>query len=185
MMKTCSNCESQNPDEAKFCNVCGNDLQNIESVQLQQNDYQSDVTQQQYDNQTYDTQNLQQTSNQQQYNNSQSAYQNNYKPTNQKNVIIAVILDIVLGFILYFLCGVGQLYLGLYKRGVVLGALGFVPMIIGSILIYSGNVGLGTIISLVLGIILIIYAAYDAYVCTAAINEGRPIPLLLGNFDIQ
>lgn len=98
---------------------------------------------------------------------------------------IAVILDILGGLLFYFLCGIGQIYLGLVKRGIVLGVCGLAVSVINVILMFALGDGVGSIISLILGFALMIYSAYDAYLCTNAINEGNPIPLLFGNFDME
>lgn len=198
VMKICANCGHENEDNAKFCASCGNNVKTLEPsdthVDFEPDDntaqepvYSSNIESQpnneQFDNgQQFNNQ--QQYNAQQQYNNQPINYQQTYQNRPHKNMWIAVILDIIGGLIFYFLSGIGQIYLGLVKRGIVLGICGIVVSIINAILILAfGDVG--SIITLILGFALMIYSAYDAYLCTNAINEGNPLPLLFGNFDIE
>ncbi len=137
-MKFCHQCGAQNKDEAKFCESCGTNLENIAP-----------------------------------------AKHNNAK--DQKNKIIAPLIDFILGCILYCLCGVGHIiYLQLNKRGIILCTTGLlISVIFGIIAVFNDNVIL-TAISLIIGLLLAIYAAIDANKCTQAINEGGELPLLFG-----
>ena len=192
-MKICQNCGHENGDNTNFCSSCGSNLQNLAPTQTNIN--QSTVTyQQQNDVNTYQqpnsptnqSQDYQQTNAQQQYNNQQNTYStSNYPVRTQKNAWIAIILDVIGGLIFYFLTGIGQLYLGLYKRGIVLCVLDVVVTIINVIILLIMNPAVGNIITLIIGIALVVYSAYDAYICTNAINEGRTIPLLFGALDLQ
>lgn len=173
-MKTCKKCGNANPDEAKFCNICGNSFEYVPPNQQQTSSYDFNPNQQGNNNTDLTIEN------QQQY-----TPQDSYKVHNTKIKYLAPILDLIGGIILYFLCGIGQLYLGLYKRGIVLCLLGFIPLLIGSILILTVSNFAGSFISLIIGVILTIYSAYDAHVCTNAINEGRSIPLLFGSFNLE
>lgn len=202
-MKKCQNCGHENGDNTNFCSSCGNNLQNIEPTE---NIDQNDVTQQQPNdfnnsqqindfnnsqqpdnNSTIQTQDYQQPiSQQQQYNNQQNTYQTtNYPQRNYKNVWIAVILDAVGGLIFYFLSGIGQLYLGLYTRGIVLCVLGVIVTLLNVAILLLMNEFISSILTLIIGLGLVIYSAYDAYICANAINEGRTIPLLFGALDLQ
>ena len=192
-MKICQRCGHENEENAKFCGICGQNLQNIEQPQKTNQDektYQQPADnqiRQEPDNQQIDFQpaNSQQTSNQQQYNAPQNTYQPSYQTHAHKNMWIAVILDIVGGLIFYFLCGIGQLYLGLYKRGITLCLLGLIPVIINLLCLIADHELIGSLVSLLIGLILLVYSVYDAYKCTNAINEGQPIPLLFGSLDLQ
>ena len=116
------------------------------------------------------------------YNAGQNPYPGGYNtPVNQKNKTVAALLSGIAGFLFYFLSGLGQLYLGLVKRGLILCAIGFVPIIL-NFMFYGEAATIGI---LVLGIAYVIYCAYDAYICAEAINQGRAIPLLFTAFDIQ
>lgn len=104
--------------------------------------------------------------------------------TKQKNKWVGVILDIIGGLISYFLVGIGQIfYLKLYKRGLIFCTIGALIVAFNMFLQFVTGGGLFiTFISLILGMGWAIYAAYDAYKCVEAINEGREIPPL---FSIQ
>ena len=104
-----------------------------------------------------------QFNNQQQFNNQPVNYQQSYQNRPHKNMWIAVILDIIGGLIFYFLCGIGQIYLGLVKRGIVLGVCGLAISILNVVLMFALGDGFGSIISLILGLALLVYSAYDAY----------------------
>ena len=185
-MKKCQTCGYDNEDQANFCLSCGTKLLNVapnESFDFNPNN--DSPLQQPENNQNFEPQNNQQIS-QQQFNNQQNTYQGqNYNVPSQKNVALAVLLDVIGGILLYFLSGIGQLYLGLYKRGIVLCVIGLLITLINIVIILSLDEIVGPIITLILGIALVAYSAYDAYQCANAINEGRPIPLLFGSIDIQ
>ena len=102
----------------------------------------------------------------------------------EKNKWIATVLDFIGGMILYCLCGIGHiLYLKLYSRGLILGAIGILISTVSlAISIFYDGLAL-TLITTIIGIALTIYAAYDAYKCSEAINEGRDIPPLFGSLD--
>lgn len=184
-MKVCSNCGYQNEDNVKFCISCGNNLQNIVESESQV-DFNPDnnTYQQPVDDSNFNAPvNQNQFNNQQDFNSQQTTYQQAYRP--QKNVWIAVLLDFICGIFFYFLCGVGQIYLGLVKRGIGLCVCGVIVSVINVIIVYALDNILGTIITLILGFGLIIYSAYDAYLCTNALNEGNPLPLLFGSIDLE
>ena len=157
-----------------------------------QTDYQQANPNGQYSNQQYNTNqysnnpyNNQQYPNQQ-TNPGQNPYQGGYyPPVNQKNVAVAVLLNFIGGMITYLLCGIGQLYLGLHKRGIALCLIGLFINILNVLNIYFVYNDTLYLLLLVVGIVYMIYCIYDAYVCTKAINESRPIPLLFGSLDIQ
>lgn len=176
-MKTCTNCGKENMDNAKFCKMCGKSLQETVQPDTQPTSGQNNDSSSQTD---FNPNNKQQTEYQQ-----QNTYPTSYTVVKHKNVWLAVLLDIIGGLIFYFLIGIGQLYLGLYKRGFFLCALGLIPTAIQLVGILTGNEFTFALISLLVGILLLIYSAYDAYLCTNAINEGRTIPLLFGSLDIQ
>ena len=181
-MKICQKCGHQNGDNTNFCASCGNSLQNVIPADSQTNTNLDYVPKQQpSENPTFTEDNQQTNYQQQQYDNQQTNYQNR----NQKNMWIAVLLDIIGGLIFYFLSGIGQLYLGLYTRGIVLCVTGIVVTIINAVIILTMNEIFGSILSFVIGIALVAYSAYDAYLCTNAINEGRTIPLLFGKLDLH
>lgn len=180
-MKTCTNCGKENQDNAKFCKMCGKSLQETVQSDAQSISSQNNNPAHPIDfNPNNQQQNYQQTEYQQ-----QNTYPTNYTVVKHKKVWLAVILDIIGGLISYFLIGIGQLYLGLYKRGFFLCLLGLIPVVINIVCILTENEFSGSLISLLMGILLLIYSTYDAYLCTNAINEGRTIPLLFGSLDIQ
>lgn len=109
------------------------------------------------------------------------------KKPNQKNQWLAAIINIICGvFITYFLCGVGHIvYLRLYKRGIILSAIGFLMiMILGSIALFNDSIVV-TMLSVILGLGITFYSAFDAYKCTSAINEGEKLPLLFNAIDTE
>lgn len=175
-MKKCQACGYDNQDNANFCLSCGTKLLQVTPNEtLDFNPNNDSQLQQPINNQNFESQNNQQNTYQEQNNNVPS----------QKNVILAVLLDVIGGLILYFLSGIGQLYLGLYKRGIVLCVLGVIVIIINMIIISSFDDLGGSLITLIIGIALVAYSAYDAYQCGNAINEGKTVPLLFGSFDIE
>ena len=109
--------------------------------------------------------------------------QNNAAPqsTGQKNKWIAPILNFIGGMLIYGLSGIGHaLYLRLYKRAAIFGAIGFLLSAIFFVLFIFSNSFALTAITTLIGIAFTLYAAYDAYKCTEAINEGRELPALIG-----
>lgn len=104
----------------------------------------------------------------------------------QKNKWIASILNLIGGLILYCLCGIGQIvYLRLYGRGLILCAVGLFLSIISGIIIIFNESLLIDVLSFVIGMALVIYSAYDAYLCSQAINEGKKPPMLFGIIDSE
>lgn len=98
-----------------------------------------------------------------------------------KNTLIAPAVDLILGFIAYFLCGIGHIiYLRLYKRGIILGAAGLLISVVFGIIAMFNDSLIVTALSLMFGIILTVYAALDAYKCSQAINNGSELPMLFG-----
>ena len=86
----------------------------------------------------------------------------------EKNVVVAVLLSIIIGM--------GNVYNGLVKRGLfelIVGILFIVLAMISSKYFY-----------VVCGIWLI-FAMYDTYLCTKAINDNEEIPKLLGKLKIE
>lgn len=190
-MKKCKQCGKENPDESMFCHECGERLENPTTNDTnpndfnpnQQSDYNPNYSQQENSKQQY---NYQQNEYQQTYNGQQNQYQPNYQFPDQKNMWIAIIANVVGGFIVYILSGIGYFYLGLYKRGLIICALGLVITLIGAGVIYlTESSFMGSLISLILALILIAYSAYDAYLCTDAINHGQAIPPLFGILDLD
>jgi len=171
-MIKCFKCGYENQDNSQFCLNCGNRLPFIKQEKPHEDIIQNNnISQNQYN-----------TSNNQ-FGNGQNLYNNGYYPSvYKKKIWIAVLLNAIGGFLLYFLSGIGQLYLGLYKRGIVLCLIGFVPAIFN--FIFEGNHILYLIIFL-FGLLYVIYCVFDAYVCTIAINENKNIPLLFGLIDLQ
>lgn len=101
--------------------------------------------------------------------------------TGQKNKWIAPILNVIGGLIIYALCGIGHaIYLRLYKRAAIFAAGGLLLSAIFYVLFILADSLALTAITTLIGIAFTIYAAYDAYKCTEAINEGRELPALIG-----
>lgn len=87
-----------------------------------------------------------------------------------KNQYIAAVLSFIIS-------GLGQVYLGFYKRFLI----SFIIDLIISLLVLQVSFELMCIISTILSL----YFAYDAYLCTNAINDNNDIPLLFTKLDIQ
>lgn len=99
----------------------------------------------------------------------------------QKNKWIAPVLNIIGGLIFYGLSGIGHaLYLKLYNRAAIIGALGVMLSAIALIIMCFHDSYALTAITTCIGLGIMIYSAYDAYKCTQAINEGRELPALWG-----
>lgn len=87
----------------------------------------------------------------------------------EKNMIIAMLISLIF-------TGLGLVYDGLPTRGIVV----FGIAILIRILAHFG----GTLLS-ILSIAWLIYALYDTYQCTKAINENQPIPKFLGQYELE
>lgn len=83
----------------------------------------------------------------------------------------------VAAIISFLLCGLGQLYLGNYARGIV-------SFIIGAILTSIFSMIAGATVGTVIMLIFDIYFAYDAIECTNAMNDGTELPKLFTVIDI-
>ncbi|WP_455645657.1 hypothetical protein [Methanosphaera sp.] len=84
-----------------------------------------------------------------------------------KNPIVAAILSLF--------SGIGNIYLGLYKRFIVAFV---IAAILSALTLISG-------IFLYIGLIVDIYYAYDSYIVAKAMNENQEIPKLFTVLDIQ
>lgn len=101
--------------------------------------------------------------------------------TGQKNKWIAPILNFIGGMLIYGLSGIGHaLYLRLYKRAAIFAAIGFLLSAIFFVLFIFADSFALTAITTLIGIAFTLYAAYDAYKCSEAMNEGRELPALIG-----
>ncbi|WP_304125361.1 zinc ribbon domain-containing protein [Methanosphaera cuniculi] len=99
-----------------------------------------------------------------------------------KNKYLATILSAIVGFFFIF-DGVGQLYLGLYKRFAVECGISIVLNLISYYIVFFISMTIGMIVY-ILPLIWLIYTTYDTYICADALTTGRSIPLLFGR-DIQ
>ena len=106
-----------------------------------------------------------------------------HQASGQKNKWIAPILNFIGGMILYGLCGIGHaIYLRLFNRAAIFCAIGFLlSAIFTLIFIFYDTLAL-SILTTVIGIGITIYAAYDGYKCSQAINEGSELPAIFGGF---
>ena len=80
----------------------------------------------------------------------------------EKNLIFALILSFIFS-------GVGNVYNGLAKRGLV----ELIVAVIISLVVFP------------LGLLWWAYTLYDTYACNVAINNNLPIPKFLFTFDIE
>lgn len=87
----------------------------------------------------------------------------------QKNMVVALLLS-------FIICGIGNVYIGLTKQGLFELAI----CIIFNILAMTSSVYF-----YVVSMIWLIFAIYDTYLCTSAVNKNEEIPKLLGKLDIQ
>ncbi len=87
----------------------------------------------------------------------------------EKNMIIALVLS-------FIFTGIGNVYDGLVKRGLVEFVVGVILNLLGM------NV---SSIFTYIAIIWWAYALYDTYVCTNAINNNQAIPKFLTQFDLE
>ena len=85
-----------------------------------------------------------------------------------KNIYIAMILSLLV-------TGLGNIYNGLYKRGIAEFAISIVMGLLNFVIPYLGLIGLAWLL----------YVLYDTYGCTTAINENKRIPLFVNNIDLQ
>lgn len=101
----------------------------------------------------------------------------------QKNKWIAPILNFIGGMILYGLCGIGHaIYLRLFNRAAIFGAIGFLLSAIFTVISIFYDTYAITILITAIGIGITVYATYDGYRCSQAINEGRELPTIFGGF---
>lgn len=109
--------------------------------------------------------------------------QPNTNSTGQKKNWIAPLLNFIGGMIIYGLSGIGHaIYLRLYSRAAIFAAGGFLlTAIFYVIFIIQDNLIL-TAVTTIIGIAFTLYAVYDAYKCSQAINEGRELPTIFGGF---
>ena len=105
--------------------------------------------------------------------------------TYKKNVGIAITLTFIGILVRFFLCGIGHIYLGLYKRGILLCVIGFILSVIIVTISENMNNMYGALINFVLAIILLIYCMLDDYLCAKAINNEKEIPPLFGLIKIR
>ncbi|OED29634.1 hypothetical protein [Methanosphaera sp. WGK6] len=77
----------------------------------------------------------------------------------------------IVAAILSFFSGIGNLYLGLYKR--------FIVTCVIAIILFSTGV------LMPLGLLFCLYYAYDSYIVANAMNENKEIPKLFTVLDIQ
>lgn len=155
----CENCGSSNivQEEAQFhCQDCG---RIFAAEEINQNEIVKvdEQTPQQVEDQTPQ----QVENNPQEYDFSNQTI-NNQAPTEQKSMILSMVLSLL------FL-GLGLAYLGLFKRWLI--ALG-ISVVIGFVFFP-------------LGIVWSLYMLYYTYKCTKCINEGQPVPPLAGVIDID
>lgn len=87
----------------------------------------------------------------------------------EKNMIIAMLISLIF-------TGLGLVYDGLPTRGIVVFG---IAIVIGIIVQFGG------ILVSLLSFLWLIYALYDTYQCTKAINENQPIPKFLGNYELE
>ena len=100
---------------------------------------------------------------------------------NKKEPVLALLLSLVGGLISGLLIGLGQIYNGQVKKGIILcvAHVGAWAVIIGIYVIISiVTLGIGAIVCLpvlVVPFLLWCYAMYDAYVTADRINKGEPV----------
>ena len=87
----------------------------------------------------------------------------------EKNMIIAIVLSLII-------TGLGLVYDGLIKRGIVSFVIGLILSLLN---LYVSS------IFLYIGLIWTIYVIYDTYQCTKAINNNQAIPLFLTQVDLE
>ncbi|MBE6486152.1 MAG: hypothetical protein E7Z85_04835 [Methanosphaera stadtmanae] len=87
----------------------------------------------------------------------------------EKNMIIALVLS-------FLITGLGLVYDGLIKRGIVSFVIGVIVALL--------NYYVSSIFSII-GLIWALYVLYDTYQCTKAINNNQAIPLFLTQVDLE
>lgn len=96
-------------------------------------------------------------------------------PISQKNKTVATALSFVL-------IGFGNIYNGLYKRGIVEFGIAITLSFIFSDMLKKMTDGL--VIMFLIGFAWWMYCLYDTMNCTDAINENRNIPLFLNKIRL-
>jgi uncharacterized membrane protein len=99
----------------------------------------------------------------------------------KKEPALALLLSLIGGLVSGLLIGLGQVYNGQIKKGIILSVahVGAWAVIIGFYIVASiVTFGIGAIICLpvlVVPFLLWLYAMYDAYVTADRINKGEPV----------
>lgn len=86
----------------------------------------------------------------------------------EKNLIVALVLSLLIGM--------GNVYNGLTKRGLL-------QLFIGILFIILANYS--SIFYYLVCAIWLVLVLFDTYLCTKAINNNEEIPKFLGKFDIR
>jgi uncharacterized membrane protein len=99
----------------------------------------------------------------------------------RKEPALALLLSLGGGLVSGLMIGLGQVYNGQVKKGIILSvahAFGWFVIIVAYVLIAILTLGVGAIICLpvfLIPLILWLYAMYDAYVTAEKINKGEPV----------
>ncbi|WP_303236042.1 zinc ribbon domain-containing protein [Methanosphaera cuniculi] len=155
-MKTCPYCRTENDDNAIRCITCGAQLQMVNNNNCNS-----------CNNDNYNNN----------YNNYANNPNNNYTMRPHKNVALATLISLIGGIFAPFF-GAGNIYLNLKKRYTVEAIVAILCTVLMRFFLKMESIA-----SFVFAILIIgwyFYTAYDTYRCAKAINEGRPIPKLLG-----
>lgn len=162
-MSTCQNCGNENEDEAKFCKNCGKEIL-VEEVDenINQNPG-SDIVVSEVVNEKYCKQcGFKIPDDNIKFCPSCGAPTSKTMNANEQGLVLKPGKSAFLAALLsFFIIGLGQVYIGLTKKGIML----FIAAIV------CGILGL-VIIGWILWLIVWIYAIYDAYNSANRMNEG-------------
>jgi len=150
-MVTCQNCGVEVKDEAKFCQNCGADINEQKATNENETKFCSNCGFELDKNIKFCPECGKATDN---------------KPITKDNVSVTTVnKDPILAAILsFFIVGLGQIYIGLTKKGIILFLLAFISAIL---IIF--------IIGWFLWVVIYIYAKDDAYNSANKINAGETV----------
>jgi hypothetical protein len=99
----------------------------------------------------------------------------------KKDPVLALLLSLVGGLVSGLLIGLGQIYNGQIKKGIILSLLHIFAWVIivgGYVLLSIITLGIGAVVCLpifLFPLLLWVYTLYDAYVTADRINKGDPV----------
>ncbi len=183
-MSKCDNCGFENDEDARICKRCHYMIRqsyenDADYINTADNDDSMDIS---YDNPVEKREDI--PKNTYAYDdgyylldNVQSVFEeDNLNNQSKKSVMLGCLLS-------FFITGIGNVYAGLTKRGIVEFILSlvinsFIPITPDFLVDFNSYI-------LYMALIWEVYVIYDTYRCIKAINTNREIPFFLGFIDLK